>query len=250
MSVQIYELSISPAARIILYAIQDKGQLPIEELMKILNLSKRQVQRYLKEVTNLSPVSSSNIINNLNTNTQDQVKETTTNTDIANTNDKIGALLDKYGKRILLADVLKRILEPNEKALEWLINDCQKHYKQSFYRYFMWSLSNPSRWSQAVIESQEQSSKPIEQYIPQEEKIDRPDSDQQAQKYWNNYINHLPISDFIKNAWFKTAIPIKLENNILTLSVSNEYAALQIKKYAPALQAIFEVVDYQHRATL
>jgi hypothetical protein len=149
---QIYsDTSIPVEGRLIIYMLQDRQQTTIEDIAQILECSIRTAYRHVAKLGNrihksgtfyflslskMSPVVVFNISKDLNNKTQDQNQETTTtNMDSAysqDTIDKITAILDKYGKRVLLQEVLQRLPQPNPDAFEYILKDIVRKQKQGY----------------------------------------------------------------------------------------------------------------------
>jgi hypothetical protein len=140
------DTSIPVEGRLIIYMLQDRQQTTIEDIAQILECSIRTAYRHVAKLGNrvhksgafyflslskMSPVvvdlNKSNYLNNKN---QDQ-ETTTTNTD-QDTIDKITVILDKYGKRVLLQEVLQRLPEPNPAAFEYILKDIIRKQKQGY----------------------------------------------------------------------------------------------------------------------
>lgn len=245
---EIFTMNLAPESKLILLFLQQKPKANIEDLAAILGKSIRTAYRHIvglnKMVTksgqyyslsNLSPV----VVDLVDLKDQDKTTTTDLSSSSLEWHDTIGKLLAKYDKGYLINEVSRRITEPNPLALEWLIKDCQKNYKTTFYKYFMWSITN--RWNQAVIESREiQEAQPVVDYIIPEEKIERPQANPEASEMWNNKLLELNISEFNKNMWFKTAIPIGFNGKNLIISVENPLSIEKIKEKVSNIEFILE----------
>lgn len=228
----IFNAKISDGAKLVYLYVQLNGLKSHEEIAKALNKSTRTIYRYIAELSNLTPVVSSyNNSFSLN-NTTTNISKNLTSSDI-NT-ESISSLLAKYGKLPLLQGVLERIPENNLQALEYILKRCiQKHKNGQVHNFTAYFFSCITKmWCEAVANTTitEEPAPQIEYEIAIEEPIETIQPDPIAKEKWEEIIDSLPIVDFAKNLWFKTAIPVKYDGNYLFLQVPNEIAKQQIIK--------------------
>jgi hypothetical protein len=233
------------------------GSMEDKELAATMKKSTRTVQRYRSELSNLSPVSCNLLYTTHNNNiTNYPVKPD------SSFGDKISTFLDKIDKPQLAKSVISVFRrtgqEFNEKALEYIINYCEERYKKRIVRKFIPYLLHciEYMWDEAVAEtSKAQEIHPVECEIqdftlPQEVACTVV-SDQDAEQAWNQVLDILPhtgINNATLNMWFKTATPIRLEDNTVILHVESQlHHQILSERYCNHLMTAFKGVNYDYK---
>lgn len=131
---EIFTMNLSPESKLILLYLEKVKYAKIEDIAYILKKSIRTAYRYVKELGNMIVLKNfSYSLSNLSLVVDVNINTTTTKDLDQNTlewRDKVGDLLDRYGKKLLLDEVLKRIPEQNIAALEYLLKDAVSKEKQ------------------------------------------------------------------------------------------------------------------------